>query len=490
LTVERFTFDRLRAALLFLAIAATASLMPAQNDMWWQLRAGHDMWAGRHLLVHDTFSHTAAGVFWPNHEWLSQVVLYAAYAVGGAPLVTLFCAAVVTTAWAIVWRLTSAPPKAKFLLVAFVVACASTSWTPRPQVFSLLLVVTTVFLLQRRWYGWLPLLFGVWANLHGAVLLGVALLAAAVVASFVEGGDRSSRRRLIGAAALSLACTMVTPLGWRFWVEIAHSLSRIEQLGIDEWAQPRLTNLALLPFWLIAAALVAGAVRRGRQLLRDGDARRSEYVTLCACAIVLMPAGMTAVRNIPPFLMVAVPAVAALWWRARDSEPDPALQPRSSHVSRDGGRAGRENPRTNAAIAAFAAAAAVISVALAYTMSLPRLNWTPLPAASLAALDRCNGNLYNRYDEGGYLIWFAPRHKVFVDSRQDPYAPAFIRAHVKAEATGNAGVLFARYAIGCAFLPAASRVGAGLIDKGWHVLYRDEVWAVLARDEPAALARR
>src|SRR6185295_18011284 len=103
-------------------------------------------------------------------------------------------------------------------------------------------------------------------------------------------------------------------------------------------------------------------------------------------------------------------------------------------------------PRLNLAIAATAAIAAVLTVTLAYAYNLSRLNWTPLPAASLAALDRCDGNLYNRYDEGGYLIWFAPRHKVFLDGRQDPYPPALIRAQMDAESSGDASELFRHYA--------------------------------------------
>ena len=59
--LDRFTFDRLLTTLLFLAIAIAACLMPAQNDTWWQLRAGHDMWSGRTVLLRDTFSHTAYG---------------------------------------------------------------------------------------------------------------------------------------------------------------------------------------------------------------------------------------------------------------------------------------------------------------------------------------------------------------------------------------------------------------------------------------------
>ena len=442
--------------LLFLAIGSAASLMPAQSDTWWQLRAGHDMWTARQVLLTDTYSHTAAGVFWPNHEWLSQIVLYAAYAAGGMPLVTLLAAAAVTAAWAIAWALTPASPRTKFALTVFVIASAATTWSPRPQVFSLLLLMATVWLLRHRLYPWLPPLFCLWANLHGAVLLGVVVCGAALAAAVVEH-DRPPLALLV-CAALSLAATMATPLGWQFWIEVAASLTRIRQLGIDEWAPPRLTSLALVPFWTTVVAFLAGLTMHGRALLRDPAARRQGHVTLCACALALLPLAVSAVRNVPPFLMLAVPAVAALWQRhASLRSPAPA----SSRQADEHGSA-PSRPRTNIAIAAVAVGVAAVSVTTAYARPPARLNWTPLPSQSLAALDRCEGNLYNRYDEGGYLIWFAPRHRVFLDGRQDPYPPTLIRAQVVAEATGDAAALFERYRVDCAFVPAASRVSAGL----------------------------
>ena len=53
--------------------------MPAQNDTFWHLRAGFEAWHGGMPLYRDTFSHTAFGQYWPNHEWLTQAVFYAAY---------------------------------------------------------------------------------------------------------------------------------------------------------------------------------------------------------------------------------------------------------------------------------------------------------------------------------------------------------------------------------------------------------------------------
>src|SRR5260221_3685149 len=133
-TLERFTFDRLLTTLLFLAIAVAACLMPAQNDTWWQLRAGQDIWRAHGVPLRDTFSHTAYGSFWPNHEWLSQTIFYGLYALGGLPLLTLSAAAAVVGAWAIVWRETPASTRTRFLLTAAVLVFACGTSSPRPQV--------------------------------------------------------------------------------------------------------------------------------------------------------------------------------------------------------------------------------------------------------------------------------------------------------------------------------------------------------------------
>jgi hypothetical protein len=259
----------------------------------------------------------------------------------------------------------------------------------------------------------------------------------------------------------------LTPLGWNFWLDMPRSLGRIRQLGIDEWAPPHLASVSLLPFWITVAALVALAVTRGRVLWNDPIARREGRITMCACALVLLPLALTAVRNVPPFLMLALPAIAALFPAVPAAAPS---------------RSAPRSPWVNCGIAAAAAMVAAIVVASAYASRAARFHWTPLPAASITALDGCRGNLYNRYDEGGYLIWFAPGRKVFLDGRQDPYPPSLIKEQARVEGSGDFESLFARYDVRCAYLPVASRLSAGLLSAGWTPLFEDAHWTVLERD--------
>ena len=119
------------------------------------------------------------------------------------------------------------------------------------------------------------------------------------------------------------------------------------------------------------------------------------------------------------------------------------------------------------------------AVGVAWCSSAPMLGWRPVSAGALAAVGACPGPIYNRYNEGGYLIWFAPETKVFIDSRQDPYPIDFVLDAVGNEARGTYREMFARHGIRCAFLPLTSPTLPALRADGWRDRFTDESWAVL-----------
>src|SRR5262249_50761697 len=149
------------------------------------------------------------------------------------------------------------------------------------------------------------------------------------------------------------------------------------------------TTVSLIPFWLIATALVGLSVARTRELFRDLHASKCGTLTTIVCALALLPLALTAERNVPPFLLLAVPAIAVLITRGSEAE-DAMLRP---------------SPRTflNGAITGVAGVLVLGTIAFAYTQRIDYMRWAPLSSDSLAALRACRGNLYNRYDEGGYL---------------------------------------------------------------------------------------
>ena len=432
--------------------------MPAQNDTWWQLRAGKEILETGTIPLRDSFSHTVSGGYWPDHEWLSQVIFYTLYRVGGLPLVTGVAAGVVTLTWFIVWHLIPGRSLVRLGLAALALGPVASEWSLRPQVFTLLLLaVTTLFLVRRR-YAFLPPLYVLWANLHGGVMLGVILVTAAAAAAVV-----AERRLLIPPVIVAGVCgltTAMTPLGFSAWTEIPAMLERLREYGVREWRPPDIRDVVFLPFWLLAAAFVVLLVLR-----KPWRAPAAQDFLLWG-SLALFPLALTASRNVAALDIVMLPAIGGLV---------ELNFPRAATPFR------RERPMLNASVLLAASVAAILAIGFAWRSPIPRLGWRPIPEGAIAALAECPEQLYNRYDEGGYLIWFVPDRKVFIDSRQDPYPPELVREHIQVEASGDYEETFRRHSIRCAFVPADSVLTRRLTADHWQSLYKDEKWAVLAQ---------
>ena len=484
------TFNRLAIALLFIAIASAACLMPAQNDTFWHLRAGFEAWHGGTPLYRDIFSHTAYGHYWPNHEWLTQVVFYATYAIGGLPALTLLCATIVTSAWAMSFRMMRGTTTVRVCLIAAVIPASAALWSLRPQAFSLGFVSLCTWLitcsppqLSRRGFRLrvklrrttvalaevvsparctpasilvIPLLCAVWANFHGAALFAVVLLAGALAGAVIY--DRTRVPELSIVLALSVAAMCLTPLGVRWWPEMIVSLARIRSLSISEWQPPSPFEPVDAAFWFVVVALV-GFGWRCRHDLNGQDA------ILVGMAVALLPLAVSAGRNVSPFLLVALPALTRVL-------PAPML-------TWEAGLARRPARLAHTWVACCVATAAVLVVAFSWNSRASRLGWQPLPESVVAAVDACPGNLYNRYDDGGFFIWFTPEQRVFLDGRQDPYPVQLIQDHRATETVGAYHDIFRRFGIRCAALPSSSVTAVSLLHAGWHPTARDGGWIVL-----------
>jgi hypothetical protein len=143
--------------------------------------------------------------------------------------------------------------------------------------------------------------------------------------------------------------------------------------------------------------------------------------------------------------------------------------------------ADRQKPVLNLAVMACAVAGVIGTLGWAYRNEIPRLRWQPVSEPAVAALRQCSGNLYNRYDEGGALMWFVPERKVFLDGRQDPFSEQLVLEHIRMETRdGNYQDVFSRYQIRCAYLPTVSPTAERLVADGWRTLHTDRRWLVLA----------
>ena len=95
---------------------------------------------------------------------------------------------------------------------------------------------------------WLPPLFALWANTHGAWVLAGGVLAVWASGRLVESPTDSARRTLYAACVAAAAATLANPHGtglWRFLLETV----RFERADISEWHAVA-TDSGMLGVWL------------------------------------------------------------------------------------------------------------------------------------------------------------------------------------------------------------------------------------------------
>ena len=260
----RFDAGRFIAAELAVIVAAVACFSAAQSDTYWHLAAGRAMSQTGRVMLTDEFSHTNFGAPWLNYEWLSQVIFYHVHRVGGMPLLTALCAVLALGSCILAWKLVRGPVADRALLVVIALPLVTPGWSLRPQAFTMFLLVAVVHLVVRERFLLLPPLFCLWANLHGAVALGLVVLVADFVAAAVS--RRGWRRRAV-FGLLSFGATLLTPLGLSLWPEVWRSVSRSSVNRITEWMPPALSPEFAL-FWMLAAVLAWLALTRWQRLDR------------------------------------------------------------------------------------------------------------------------------------------------------------------------------------------------------------------------------
>lgn len=445
-----------RLALVLGAVfAALVTLQPvSDSDLFWHLATGQGT-LGLALPRVDTFSWTIAGLPVLTDQWLGDVLLAAARALGEwRGVIALRALAVGALVVLVVDAGLEARPRAP-LVAAFAalpaIALSRFTWTDRPELLGVVCFALLVRLLargDRELLLSIPLLF-VWAQLHGSYALGLALVLVACAARALT--ERRERWRFAPIASAALVATLITPAGLATWTRAgAHFLS--PPRFIAEEGLPDPSTLPGTLYVLTLALVVATALLGRRATLR-------ELALLVPVAFV----SMTALRFTPFLAIAAVPYFASRW-------PDPFAAQRTAWAG--------ARPMLSRRIVALGAIAVV---AVAVLFSDPNVDQRGYPQRALAALPAGPG-LLNEYDWGGYLIEFAPRTPVFIDGRLVPYEPAVLGDY-QAIVGAHPGWedVAARRGVTALLVRPTDPIAVRAPDRGWRVAYQDATAVVLLR---------
>jgi hypothetical protein len=491
------------AMVLLLIVVADSAQLP-DPDLWGHLRFGQAALASGHVIARDSYSYSAAGGVWRNHEWLTEIIMalfYNGLGVVGLKLWKFACVATTMLLMALGMAETGASPTIQMNTLGLAALAMVPQNQFRPQLFSFMLLAATLALLARDNYrGRAPLwllipLMMLWGNLHGGFIIGIATLA--TYTGVVAVQDLIARRGLARALRLGLItlagtlATLISPYGIDAWLVVWKALRHYAaQPIIADW-QPLLASIAL--GWRTNPAdtifFICGALVMLAFAIAFIRTPRGADLPLAVIAAMLSVAAFTAVRNMP-LAMVACAAPLArhmelLMAHRRDRKlvQSPAGAPADLPAT-PGDRSGA-NPW-------LAVSIAIMLALIGGLFSTHILVGSDSPVAAVAFMRQhdLHGNILSNFASGEYLIWHtAPASRVFIDGRYDTVYPQNVIDQYIDFINGrpNAPKVLQGYPHDFVMIPADSpALGATRSAAQWKLIYRDRHWLLFVRADSAA----
>jgi hypothetical protein len=449
-------------------------------DMWWHLKMGEVIWTTHTIPLTDTFSYTSNHQALVPQEWLAQVAIYGAWKWAGFPgLMFWLCllTAAVLIAGYILCSLYSGNVKVAFVGAMIIWLFATVGFAVRPQMISYLLLIAELVVIylgrtrNPRWFFWLPALFAVWINCHGSFILGIILAAVILFTSlfsFQAGSltaqrwNSRARRMMAFSLLLSVAALFLNPAGIKQVLYPFDTMLHMHILmgNVDEWAPLNMTDergVALLAVLFCIFLLVA--------------VRRSElfFDELLLLAIGTWMA-VSHMRMLFLFGMLAAPVLSRLLadcWEGYDAETD-RIWPNAVMIG-----------------------ASLLAIFLAFPSSRNLAeqveDQSPQKAVEFIKANHLSGPMLNDYPSGGYLIWAAPEHPVFIDGRTDIYEWSGVLGEFGKWATlqSDPNALLQKYKISFCLLNRQSPMAHVLpLLHGWKMAYEDNRSVIFVRTTP------
>lgn len=447
---------------------AIARQLTPNGDTFWALKTGQ--WVLNHGIPYtDPFSWTARGLPWVAHEWLFDTVLYWLSSRLGFYGLAFTVWLAVAGFFVCLWRLCRAeskPMPATAMVFALAVMLPYSYMVTRPQVYSYLFFTLFLYLLTKndtRWRWILPPVTLLWANMHGSVILGVAMVVfEALVESVYE--KRYSMWPVAGACFLA---SLINPHGlglWRFAIWLSNSpLNR----HIDEWQPPNFMNFYYLYIYMVVF-LAIGCALYVRKRETDQDAATKRRLT--SAVLYFLGFSFTAVTGVRYFPYLAV-CWAVLFLRL---VPDDFMA--------------RYNVRmiktlTVAVMAVILAVGVLRLPPGSIATGVDRNEWPVKAVEYIVAHTALEDHIFNYYTWGGYLIWRGVQP--FIDGRADIYEAncTVFKDYIDATDFKVPPVqVLDKYKIRTVLMPKNNPLAVYLAGRpGWKEIYQDNLAVIFER---------
>jgi hypothetical protein len=387
------------------------SLRTSADDLGRHIRDGQVILAGHaaDILHRNFYSYIHPDSTFLNHHWLMTVLFFLLWKPLGFPGLSAAYIAIGAVAFWLAFRI--AEREAGFGMAAVIAALylplVSLRAGVRPEIFSTLLLWIFFTILWRIYRGeiravwiWsLPALEILWVNLHpgfalGPVLIGTFLLAA------LRFPNPAGVRNLAISLVLSIAAALANPNGL---AGLLFPFTVSQNYGVD--VRENLSPFRLSATWLTGMIVAAAVIAFAGYFLAWRRRAKIEW-PLALFTLALAIASLLFYRIyvfFAPFAFLS----ACVNLRAIAT---PKLRP-------------------FALVAMWVAALISAAIFMDSRWDSVGLDQAPNDATLAAFLiaNNIQGRVFNEYGTGGYLIFYFPDQRIYVDSRPEAYPADFLR---------------------------------------------------------------
>lgn len=455
-------------ALIFILLTRT----PTDADLWWHLKAGQIMFEQKQILLTDIFSYTHTNADWVNAFWISEILFYCLYSIAGYFGITFFVSAIGALTFYLISRRLSANPFLNGFILILGAITAAPIWGPRPQILSFFLIALLDFwLASKRPHWFLFFLFAFWSNIHGGWIWGFLLLFAHIAGEVVhqlthQEKNWNETKSLLGWSVLSTLAIGINPNGLPIWNLPFQQIN--VSLQIQEWLSPDFHRIDFHPFlWMIFLLIISAQFSKQQNWHQLFKTLGFAYLTFFSQ------------RNIALFAIVAMPLLSN-WMNA-------TLQ----HFQRDARlKPSRELPHIlrHSINSTLILSLGIVAFGNTYLVSLPEKVDSNYPTSAIEWMrkNQPQGNLFNSYNWGGYILWTLPEYPVFIDGRADLYGNEVISLWQNVvNADENAFEILEKWHINVIFIePDWGIVKVLEENPDWEKTYQDEQSIIFIRVNP------
>lgn len=385
---------------LFLILVFVVFLLPPFDpDLGWQLRCGQMVLEGKNCMI-NTFT-----TLLDNFKWAYPIFVYPTilafifnnFSFWGVSVLYGF---ILTAAYFLMYKTLKGD---NLLKIGLLLLTIPLSWVVlglglRSQIFSILFFALTLFIIDYartknfNFIFTIPLIFLFWANTHAGFIPGLAILSFYIVEVLFKK-DWNKFLKASGVFLISILATLLTPSGVDIYVLLFEHFHTPLNTLIAEWVSPTIFH------WLVIFSVAIWIT-----FWNFRQKNFSLFIILSTLFFVYL--GLSARRNLALSYLFLV---FALSFSLKDFNLE-----KFSGIK-------------TLSLTTISAAIGLILLSVVPNTHAVNTNWQefckqnpvghPCEAVEFLRKQEKKGNLFNPYEQGGFLIWQLPEYKIFVDGR-------------------------------------------------------------------------